>query len=486
MNTDNDSLFEKVSEVYRSLGSINDAAAVLGISTVKTRRILITLGLWSSPTSQEIGALYKQGYSVKEIAEKLCITDKNVQAYLPYSKGTYGRNTYDAQMSHDYRERQIHAAGNMVKQKKYADQTTGQGSLNNEGKGMKEMERTTKKNAPDVMKLKLTLEMENMDENEWKILRAYGNVKEGISRTVLIPAHMPLHALHYMINQAFGWQNSHLHRFHLPDDISDDLTDHGSLETWSSLCGIWFRFPSEYDDLYWDDDYKEGESPKSWMRRKYCGPYLDKAYSERYEDCQKEVHRLKKDYAEIEVRESFREMYQRTKKTGEEEKVLIKGVKRFEDSTIEELESAVMFDRNFHDLIEHNSISQIMAPYPEKAEKGKKELAPVTKILHYNYDFGDDWWVTIECMDEYYHAGPFFIDQDGSKVNNAEILEEVEDKEKPVCIEADGLPVMDDAGGIHGYVETLQEIKEEKNPDSRSWARMQGWTGRNAKPENIL
>ena len=53
---------------------------------------------------------------------------------------------------------------------------------------------------------------------ETRVLKSYGNVQYGetITRDILIPGDMPLYAIHYMILAAFGFQNSHLHRFELP------------------------------------------------------------------------------------------------------------------------------------------------------------------------------------------------------------------------------------------------------------------------------
>ena len=59
----------------------------------------------------------------------------------------------------------------------------------------------------------------------------------------------------------------------------------------------------------------------------------------------------------------------------------------------------------------------------------------------------------------------------------------------------DGLPVMDDVGGIRGYCELLEVVKGkeetgmgvfESKEDAKEWARMMGWTGRMSKEENIL
>ena len=67
-------------------------------------------------------------------------------------------------------------------------------------------------------------------------------------------------------------------------------------------------------------------------------------------------------------------------------------------------------------------------------------------------------------------------------------------KRRPLCIMADGLPVLDDVGGIGGYCEMLTGIHGEgsehfdyDDPEgTKEWARMQGWTGRMSKPENVL
>ncbi|MFA9466804.1 MAG: hypothetical protein ACERKN_21295 [Velocimicrobium sp.] len=48
----------------------------------------------------------------------------------------------------------------------------------------------------------------------------------------------------------------------------------GKLTDWAKFAGMYFRFPCEdYEDIYWDDDYKAGISVKNWMRKKYTGPY---------------------------------------------------------------------------------------------------------------------------------------------------------------------------------------------------------------------
>ena len=73
--------------------------------------------------------------------------------------------------------------------------------------------------------------------------------------------------------------------------------------------------------------------------------------------------------------------------------------------------------------------------------------------------------------------------------NLADLIKKVDYKEKPECISADGLNLMDDVGGIHGYVrflETIHGFDLDERDDMREWARGMGWTGRMRKPERIL
>ena len=61
----------------------------LHLSAPKVKRILITSGLYSTPRTEEIAAMRRQGMTVEQIAEELGITVAAVQAHLPYIKGHY-------------------------------------------------------------------------------------------------------------------------------------------------------------------------------------------------------------------------------------------------------------------------------------------------------------------------------------------------------------------------------------------------------------
>ena len=80
---------EEVEKMYALTLDVNKTAKELGVSVGKVRKMLITLGLWCNYRSDQVGKLYKEGLTVSEIAEKLRISEKTVNAYLPYSKGDY-------------------------------------------------------------------------------------------------------------------------------------------------------------------------------------------------------------------------------------------------------------------------------------------------------------------------------------------------------------------------------------------------------------
>ena len=135
----------------------------------------------------------------------------------------------------------------------------------------------------------------------------------------------------------------------------------------------------------------------------------------------------------------------------------------------------------------------------------------------YSYDYGDDWNVRITLEDCYYTKdrfdaygesgleGGFIIpvtdkqaladmtafDMNNQKLGKAMALKiaTVAVKKRPIALSVDGFCLMDDVGGIHGYVDFLRIIHG-KDPnekeDMKEWAKWMGWTGRMIKPENLL
>ena len=80
---------QRIVDSFLETKSVKETAARLGVSVVKVRRTLITAGLWSSRRSEAVRALLEQGLTLAEIADKLHVTVKNVEAYAPYTQGSY-------------------------------------------------------------------------------------------------------------------------------------------------------------------------------------------------------------------------------------------------------------------------------------------------------------------------------------------------------------------------------------------------------------
>ena len=100
---------------------------------------------------------------------------------------------------------------------------------------------------------------------------------------------------------------------------------------------------------------------------------------------------------------------------------------------------------------------------------------------------GDGWEVKVELVEEY----------DADEKAEDELRDQIAaviTKHRPLCIALDGLPVLDDVGGIGGYCEMLTGIHGEGSEhfdyddpeETREWAGMQGWTGRLNKPATLL
>ena len=100
-------LIETVCYNYKNGVSIRALAKQMELSPMKTRKILITGGAYSTELSTEIGKLYRDGKTVAEIAEMLNTTPANVNSYLPYERIIYNMNerSVEADRQARYRER---------------------------------------------------------------------------------------------------------------------------------------------------------------------------------------------------------------------------------------------------------------------------------------------------------------------------------------------------------------------------------------------
>ncbi len=339
----------------------------------------------------------------------------------------------------------------------------------------------------DIKTLCLHLELEHdyMLDYEQRMLKRYGESSTGnsISRDIIIPSDMPLHNLHYAIQKLFGWQNSHLRRFYLPEDIFNSLTK-GTVKGWSDLVGILFQPPSEMeDDLFWDDDYKSG-SISTWLRKKYTGPYVYGGSIEERELARQDVQDLLDSASMLDVKEPFEEYWERLK---EDKDAKIKTIKRAPliDLTLEEMHASLDIGNSTENLLERLEVDKLLVAQGEVLSS--EELFPVTDELIYNYDFGANWEVKITRHKDYRDLLKKNL-VDKMEIEKAEEL--VISKHKPVCINKDGLSVFDDVGNLSGFANFLGFVYEgddkEEMSDRRAWARSLGWNTRKQALSSII
>jgi len=359
----------------------------------------------------------------------------------------------------------------------------------------------TQHRAEDGSPLVLHLELLNewCEEEDKQLLMRYADATERgtIESVIIIPEDMPLHNLHYAIQRLFGWQNSHLRSFYMDAKDFKRLTEE-RVYKWSILAGILFKgVPEDTDNQFWDEDYSGG-SIKSWLRKKYTGPYIYKGYIENYDVAQRDVQNLFQRLPVIAVKESFQEYLKRNKGKKDSEKSPVRVLKKapIGELTIQELNDAIIFDTGFSELLERIKVRQVLgaegdslASYIELLESQLtgRAFKPVTETLLYNYDYGDDWRVEIKrYRDPEVLIDKGFVDESDLR----EALETVKKKHKPVCIYKKGIFVMDDVGGMSGFTNFMHTIYLGKDVDEkkdiRLWAKGMGWSTRKVEPSKML
>ena len=111
------------------------------------------------------------------------------------------------------------------------------------------------------------------------------------------------------------------------------------------------------------------------------------------------------------------------------------------------------------------------ATYPDDSTLSQPWVRGFAKELHYTYDFGDSWQFTITPKyDAEYLVKAGRVTEKGIR----EAIQRVCVLARPVILAADGYPLIDDCGGIDGYVESLRAI-EDGDKDSKAWAEGMGW-----------
>lgn len=379
---------------------------------------------------------------------------------------------------------------------------------------------------------RLHLELDGfLNDEESEILRKYGGVKygESISRDVVVPSDFPLYALHFLIQRLFGWQNSHLHRFWLGHKDLLRVTDNEAA-VWAQLVGIVFRSPyMNEDDEFWADDYNGG-SFKNWLTKKYTGPYLSQCRGEGIMSCMDDMQDIYKKVIDDDAL-----YYILHVKYDEDDDRIVKMVPvhdaegnknpeptadwissgkqwvetvEFADIPVDALNG--ISERGCFDIIERLPADCIFTKHPEDINgKDLTELTydyvqraikegidspelqvlpqAFTSTLFYTYDFGDNWVVKItatEDCEDLVEQGRITQEQlDKAQIKCRELY-------RPVTLAVDGEMLMDDAGGMSGFVNFLKTInpdlagmsKEEKDAaksekrEMLDWARkVQNW-----------
>jgi len=476
---------QEILKSYKKTASLQKTADELKISYAKVRKILITLGEYKTDFSLDVGRRRNMGKSIAEIAAELNASINRVTAFLPYEKNLYTgpELTTDAKKSKVYRKKINIAREKFVNRVINKDEEK---NLSIRKENSMKNEYHNKTNALKAVHLHLELKNDHLDDAEKAILRKYGesSTGESISRNILIPSDMPLHNLHYAIQRLFGWQNSHLRRFVLPEEIYNRLTC-GTVKGWADLVGILFQPPSECEqDVFWDDDY-QGGSIKTWLKKKYTGPYSFHGTTEDYEWAQNNIKQLIERFPVLEVEESFSDFMNRSKGKDKEKPRIIKKASLIE-LTLEEMNNSIIMECGTESLLERLLAATVLA-FKDEAVCSDNGIFPVTHKLIYNYDFGDDWTITIvkerDCG-ELLKKG--YISED--ELLDAEAM--VLTKHKPVCIYRDGAFVLDDVGGLHGFINFLKEIYEGEDKEERSnfkvWAQSLGWSQRKISNKLIL
>lgn len=345
-------------------------------------------------------------------------------------------------------------------------------------------------NNNEVYELNLELNIDNLEDDEKYELRKLAKINGStISRDVLVPSTISLHKLNYLIQKAFGFSNSHLHMFSLQDDVYNSLMKN-NIENYISLVGTYFRIPDEDCESYWDDDYTEGRSFKNWLKSKYQN---DKLFLGKYDNF----------FYQYNLLDEYINQYDEYND------------KKYLDSALDEVDDKYLC--RFNELMENRYISEILTNNnincDEIIKLGKRErikyqkfknntlsdsdnkieaIEPLTNMLVYRYDFGDGWKINITLKNIHTQIindfGKYYEDFNHDISNYDEEKLDYVLEVGPICVKADGLNVMDDVGGVYGYLDFLNKIynNDPEKEELLNWSTIWDWKRRVPKPDKLV
>lgn len=99
---------QELRELYEESNSLRMLAVELNITLLKLRKLLITVGIFTSDICTEINELHQAGKKITEIMELTGLSRASVHSYLPYTKGIYNAEemSLNAERCRAYRIRQ--------------------------------------------------------------------------------------------------------------------------------------------------------------------------------------------------------------------------------------------------------------------------------------------------------------------------------------------------------------------------------------------
>ena len=284
-----ENLISDVVTLYKDGLSFEKIAGKLRISTAKVRKALLSAGVWTNEAAVLVAMTRNAhpDWSDQRIADKLNLSLNSVQMYTPYKYGPQDEENRSIQAEKValFRERNRGLVEESDENRKdiaeLIDEMENTSIELPPGKPhvdedfflnyrLNHPSQGRRSHSLSALKLRLSIDTSGMTPEEICDLEKLYSVKTGWYRDIIVLPWMPLHYLHYVIQNAFGFNNVGHHYFSLPEEGFSAITGDSLIE-YCRLCGILFRFPFGNDEkeMRWDNDYDAKTSLRTWMKSKY-------------------------------------------------------------------------------------------------------------------------------------------------------------------------------------------------------------------------